>query len=76
MGNSLKILCLFIGLSLIGCTKDVYKTRLTPVGKRQTIANPYGAYINVNTSTGQSSGEFISYVNDTLYVMTIGISLY
>ena len=66
-----KMLIIFLSLATLGCSNEAYKKKLIRTNRNNTVKNPYGAYMELDSRVSQHQGEFISYSSDTIYIMTI-----
>jgi hypothetical protein len=54
---------------MLGCSPK-YNTHLVPNNRFKTINNPFGSYIELSTNSKVYKGEFIGYLNDSIYVLS------
>jgi hypothetical protein len=70
MGFKGTIFLLLLGMLLMGCTRNIYEKNLVKASRSKVEESPYGSYIEVDSKLAQHQGEFISYEQDTLFMMT------
>jgi hypothetical protein len=63
---------LIIIAGLMSCSPEtMYRNKLVPPNKSASLSNQYGAYIEATTNSSIIMGEYLTYSNDTLFILTL-----